>query len=91
MYDRSTVPEFTIDHLADDIRLSAEVFSGTIRQTLTELGYVLTEENKAVVIEAIDRFIIRDAERLIEQLQTDLNQFRLPTETKDPEIEVTTV
>ena len=91
MYDRSTVPEFTIDHLADDIRLSAEVFSGTIRQTLKELSYILTEENKAVVIDAIDRFIIKDAERLIEQLQTDLNQFRLPTEDKESENEVMTV
>lgn len=76
MYNRSTVPEFTIDLLADDIRLSAEVFSGTIRQTLTELSYVLTDENKAVVIDTIERFIIKDAELLIEQLQTDINQFR---------------
>ena len=75
MYDRSTVPEYTIALLADDIRLSAEVFSGTIRQTLKERSYVLTEENKAIVIEAIDRCIIKDAERLIEQLQTDLGQF----------------
>ena len=76
MYDRSTVPEYTIDLLADDIRLSAELFSGTIRQTLTELSYVLTEENKAIVIDVIDRFIIKDAELLIEQLQTDFGQFR---------------
>ena len=78
MYDRSTVAEFTIDHLADDIRLSAEVFFGTIRQTLKERSYVLTEENKAVVIDVIDRCIIKDAERLIDQLQTNLNQFRQP-------------
>ena len=88
MYDRSAVPEFTIDHLADDIRLSAELFSGTIRHTLTELNYVLTEENKDVVIDTIERFIIKDAKLLIEQLQTDLNLFRLPTEAKEPEIEV---
>ena len=75
MYDRSTVPEYNIGLLADDIRLSAEVFSGTIRQTLTELSYVLTEENKSVVIDVIDRFITKDAERLIEQLQTDLDVF----------------
>ena len=75
MYDRSTVPEYNIDLLADDIRLSAEVFSGTIRQTLTELRFVLTEENKSVVIDVIDRFIIKDAERLIGQLQSDLDLF----------------
>ncbi|MBR3556760.1 MAG: hypothetical protein IKN89_12680 [Oscillospiraceae bacterium] len=75
MYDRSTVPEYNIDLLADDIRLSAEVFSGTIRQTLTELSFVLTEENKSVVIDVIDRFIIKDAERLIGQLQSDLDLF----------------
>ena len=91
MYDRSTVPEFTIDHLADDIRLSAELFSGTIRQTLAELSYVLTEENKAIVIDVIDRCIIKNAERLIEQLQTDLNQFRLPTEAKEHDSKEMTV
>ena len=91
MYDRFAVPEFTIDLLADDIRLSAEVFSGTIRQTLTELSYVLTEENKAVVIDTIERFVIKDAELLIEQLQTDLNQFRLPTKAKEPDSKVMAV
>lgn len=68
MYNRSTVPEYTIDLLADDLRLSAEGCSRTIRLTLTERSYFLTEEKKAVVIEAIDRCIIKDAERLIEQL-----------------------
>ena len=91
MYDRSAVPEFTIDHLADDIQLSAEEFSGTIRQTLKELSYVLTEENKGVVIEVIDRCIIKDAERLIEQLQTDINQFRQSADANGIESERKTV
>ena len=91
MYDRSTVPEFTIDHLTDDIQLSAELFSGTIRQTLKELGFILTEENKFVVIDAIERFIIKDAERLIEQLQTDINQFRQSADANGIESERKTV
>ena len=58
---------------------------------MTELSYVLTEENKAVVIDTIERFVIKDAELLIEQLQTDLNQFRLPTKAKEPDSKVMAV
>ncbi len=59
------------------------MFSGTLRQTLKELSYVLTVENRSAVIDAIEHFIIKDAERLIKQPQTDLNRFRQPAGAND--------
>ena len=64
MYDRTTVPEYTVDCLVDDIRLCAEGFVQEIKDTLKDRSTVLTEENKPVISEAIDLYIIKEIEKV---------------------------
>ncbi len=64
MYDHSTVPEYKVDDLVDDIHLCAEVFIQQIKNTLKDRSTVLTDENKTIVAEAIDLYIIKEIEKV---------------------------
>lgn len=64
MYDRSTVPEYTVENLVDDIQLCAEGFVQQIKNTLKDRSTVLTNENKTIVADAIDLYIIKEIEKV---------------------------
>ena len=64
MYDRTTVPEYTVDSLVDDIQLCAEGFIQQIKNTLKDRSDVLTAENKPIISDAIDLYIIKEIEKV---------------------------
>lgn len=64
MYDRSTVPEYTVENLVDDIQLCAEGFVRQIKNTLRDRSAVLTDENKTIVADAVDLYIIKEIEKV---------------------------
>ncbi len=64
MYDHSTVPKYTVDNLVDDIHLCAEGFVQQIKNTLKDRSTVLTNENKTIVADAIDLYIIKEIEKV---------------------------
>lgn len=58
MYDPSTVPEFTLDLLIDDIQLNAQNYVDLLRNTLKDRSTLLTNENKPKIAEAIQKYVI---------------------------------
>ena len=60
MYDRSTVPEYTVDCLIDEIRNCSDEFVFSLRATLADRSKVLTDENRPKVAEAINLYIINE-------------------------------
>ncbi len=64
MYDRTTVPEYTVDSLVDDIHLCAQEFVQQIKNTLKDRSTVLTDENKPIIADAIDIYIIKEIEKV---------------------------
>ena len=64
MYDHSSVPKYTVDDLVDDIHLCAEGFVQQIKNTLKDRSTVLTDENKTIVADAIDLYIIKEIEKV---------------------------
>lgn len=69
MYDRSTVPEYTVDSFVDDISLCADEFIHQLRNTLKDRGSVITSENMEVVIQAIETAVIGECQKLIEEIK----------------------
>lgn len=70
MYDPSTVPEYTVNDLVDDIRNNAEIFVETIKSILSERSTILTDENKSIVADAITKHLIDEflkVKRLVEK------------------------
>ena len=59
MYDLTTVPEFTIDLLIEDIQANAENYVSMLRNTLTDRSTLLTEENRPLIADAIERYVIQ--------------------------------
>lgn len=68
MYDRSTVPEYTVDSLVDDIQLCAGEFVQQIRNTLKDRNTVVTDENKPIITDAINKYIITEIAKVRDQL-----------------------
>lgn len=64
MLDPSTVPKFTLDLLIDDIRLNAEQYINTLRNTLTDRNELLTPENRPVIFDSIGTFVINEIEKV---------------------------
>ena len=58
MYDPNSTPEYTIDWLIDDIRFNADVYADLLASTLKERSYLITEENRDRVIEAINEHVL---------------------------------
>lgn len=69
MYDRSTVPEYTVESLVDDIQLCAGEFVQQIKNTLKDRSTVLTDENKPVIANAINLYIIKEIEKVRDLLK----------------------
>lgn len=57
LYDPSTVPEFTIDFLLEDIEANGMEYVSLLRNTLADRSNLLTDENKPKVSNAIERII----------------------------------
>ena len=57
MYDPSTVPEFTVDLLVEDIEANGIEYVSLLRNTLVDRSTLLTPENKPFVAKAIDKII----------------------------------
>lgn len=69
MYDPSTVPEYTVNDLVDDIQMNAENFVQMIKSILTERSTILTGENKQIVAGAITKYIIDEMEKVRERIE----------------------
>ena len=59
MYDPTTVPEFTIDLLIEYIQANAENYVSMLRNTLADRSTLLTEENRPLIADAIERYVIQ--------------------------------
>lgn len=70
MYDPSTVPEFTIDLLIDDIQINAKIYVDLLRNTLTDRSTLLTAENKPKIAEAITEHVIKEIEKVRALVET---------------------
>ncbi len=57
MADLSTLPEFTIDFLIEDIEANGMEYVSLLRNTLIDRSTLLTAENKPLVAKAIDKII----------------------------------
>lgn len=69
MYDRSTVPEYTVDSLVYEIQLCANEYVQQIQNTLKDRSEVLTAENKPIIAEAINHYIIENFEKVRDSLK----------------------
>lgn len=69
MYDRSTVPEYTVDCLVDDISLYADSFVQELRNTIKDCGSVITADNMTVVIQALETAVIGECRKLIDEIR----------------------
>ena len=58
MYDRDNIKEFTVEDLVTDIRINAEAYINILRNTLADRHELLTEENRPVVANAIEEYVI---------------------------------
>lgn len=70
MYDPTTVPEFTIELLIDDIQLNAKTYVDLLRNTLIDRSTLLTAENKPKIAEAITKYVIKEIEKVRELVET---------------------
>lgn len=70
MYDPTTVPEFTLELLIDDIQLNAKTYVDLLRNTLTDRSTLLTAENKPKIAEAITKYVIKEIEKVRELVET---------------------
>lgn len=69
MYDRSTVPEYTVDSLVYEIQLCAGEYVQQIQHTLKDRKEILTQENKPIIAEAINTYIIKAFEKVRDVLK----------------------
>lgn len=58
MFDSESTHTMTIDDLVDEIKLNASEYLKSLRNTLTDNSTLLTEENKAIVADAIQECLI---------------------------------
>ena len=66
MYDPTTVPEYTIEFLLEDIQLNAANYVQVLRNTLTERSTLLTDENRPLIADAIERYVIEEIKKVKE-------------------------
>ena len=57
MYDPSTVPEFTLEFLIEDIQANGKSYIELLRNTLKDRSNLLTDENRPAIAEAISSII----------------------------------
>ena len=57
MMDASTVPEFTIDYLIEDIEANGMEYVSLLRNTLIDRSILLTTENKPSIAVAIEKIV----------------------------------
>lgn len=58
MFDTDNIPEMTVEHLIDDIKLNAEEYIRMLRNTLTDNSTILTEENRPIIAEVIQIHVL---------------------------------
>lgn len=59
MYDTSSVPEYTLDFLIEDIQLNGNKYVDLLRNTLKDRNTLLTAENRPSIAAAIESIIIK--------------------------------
>lgn len=69
MLDPSSVPEFTVEMLLEDIELNAKAYVDMLRNTLTDRSTLLTKENKPLVAAAIEKHILSEVRKLKELIE----------------------
>lgn len=69
MHNPSTVPEFTIDFLIDDIRANSEIYVQMLRNTLTDRSTLLTDENRPRIANAIEEYVIKEIRKIKELVE----------------------
>lgn len=68
MYDASSVPEFTVDLLLEDIDANGMEYVSLLRNTLKDRSNLLTIENRPAIAEAIEK-IIREIQKVKELVE----------------------
>ena len=63
MYDPNSVPEYTIEFLVDEIKVNADQYVQTLRNTLTDRAVLLTPENRPIIADAVG-CIINEIEKV---------------------------
>ena len=66
MLDPTTVPEFTLDFLIEDIQVNGKNYVDMLRSTLTDRSNLLTQENKPKIAEAIEQYVIAEIKKVKE-------------------------
>lgn len=69
MCDVSTVPEFTIEMLVEDIELNANTYVQMLRNTLIDRSTLLTKENKPIIAEAIEKYVLSEVKKVKELIE----------------------
>lgn len=69
LYDPTTVPEFTLDFLIEDIQANAENYVQMLRNTLTDRSTLLTEENRPIIADAIEKYVIGEVKKVKELVE----------------------
>ena len=69
MYDTSTMPEYTLDLLIEDIQVNAEEFLFQLKMTLKERRALVTDESKMRIIDAIHHNVTEEAERVAKAIE----------------------
>lgn len=66
MYDPSTVPEYTLDFLLEDIQVNAASYVQMLRNTLKDRSNLLTDKNRPVIAQTIQKYILDEIQKIKE-------------------------
>lgn len=66
MYDPSTVPEYTLDFLLEDIQINAASYIQMLRNTLKDRSNLLTDESRPVIAQTIQKYILDEIKTIKE-------------------------
>lgn len=68
MYNPDSVPEFTLDMLLGSIKANAQGFTETLEYILQERANLITDETRASVEQAIDKYVIEKTINIIKEM-----------------------
>lgn len=69
LYDPTTVPEFTVEMLIEDIQVNAANYVQMLRNTLIDRCALLTDENRPAIAEAIEKDVIEKIRKVKELVE----------------------
>lgn len=69
MYNADKPVEYTVNDLVEEIRVNAEVYARQLKRTLVIRSTLLSDENKPVVLGAINRHVFQELEKVVSLLK----------------------